>query len=348
MCNLNRDRIPILNDPLNDPWTTIFIALDFIREDMTTFLVPGANQTAIKVVRTDGPWAIGVDEQGEDLVRATACYMNQGWKVQSVQMHSSRDMLEPRMPWKRELRAYDTANSRHQLGASLEPASTRDRGVLDLNHPADWQEIDETEWIVSSPYNEKYHADYFNNMMGGLTTLVNSTVTNLGFTLSNTTAGSNTVHLSHVALYQDTLHVTESPSLAMQAFFTRLSQMAYYDLLRMSALSGEASTIFSSTVLIPIRWNGFIGATIIIAVHLCVIATAAASFLLYTDKSDLGNIWQALSQIVTHDTLLILKRLGRLRDNEVEKIGQAQFPELAGDVILIREEDGEITLRAKY
>lgn len=113
-------------------------------------------------------------------------------------------------------------------------------------------------------------------------------------------------------------------------------------------VSGKATTAFSSSVLIPARWAGFIGATAIVAVHLVVITTVVDLFALHTDKSELGNLWQTLAQVVTTDTVPVLGRAGNLQDEEVDRLIRLQYPELRGDQVLRRETNGQITLRTGH
>ena len=82
----------------------------------------------------------------------------------------------------------------------------------------------------------------------------------------------------HIALIQDTLRLTKSPAIALQALLTRVCQMIYYDRLGRVPVIGSATTGFSTSVLILVRWIGFVGTAIIISTHLCVILITTLLF----------------------------------------------------------------------
>lgn len=278
--------------------------------------------------------------------------MNQDTKVFSVKMKSTQDGPEPEMSWNREQKSYNTASSRQQLGAvSVEVPSPQDHGLLALNHRIEWREVNATQLLdpsdLSNPdilydtYSSHmfYLMSYEIDAVGDTGSLTNRFV----FVSNMSTSEEISVYGTHAALFQQTLHETGSPALTLQALFTRVSQMIYYDSLRRAPPLGLAYAVFSSAALIPVRWYGLFGSAMIIGTHLFATLAAAAVFLLCSDKSELGNMWQALSQVVTDDTLPVLKRASGLRDKDVLKVVRLQFPDLVGDGRLARRKDGDIS-----
>ncbi|TPX11795.1 uncharacterized protein E0L32_007532 [Thyridium curvatum] len=102
-----------------------YMILDFTFHNYSKFNLTDYTQVPATMARTDGPWSIVLDHNGEDLLRTSMCYTNQSSQFLEVQMTSSKDGPEPVTPWRRALNSYDTTKSRSQLGASLEPLSSR-------------------------------------------------------------------------------------------------------------------------------------------------------------------------------------------------------------------------------
>lgn len=182
-------------------------------------------------------------------------------------------------------------------------------------------------------------------MLKGLTT--RSNLHSFMF-LSNSSFDVEAAHVAHVALFQDTLRLTNSPALAVQSLFTRVFQMIYYDYHQEVSSSTLAAAAFSSRVDIPSRWAGFTGVVAIMTVHLFLMAAAAILFCRFTAVSELGNLWQAVSQIITTDTLPVLDHARDMQDKEVGKLVETQYPELMGDSFIRRCYDGRNRLRTRY
>ena len=327
------------------------------------------NRTTGQVARTEGPWAFIADSEGAEMMRVTSCFVNQDFKTASVKMSSVQDGPEPRTSWNREQKTYDTTGSRRQLGVIDPNAASsppQDRGLLVLNNPSDWGRID-VKQLSDPDYDLVNSPTYYSNMMlKSMHWQISSpeqeqlfnTTDNCVF-LSNTTANRDNViaHGAHFALFQETLRETSSPARAMQALFTRVTQMVFYDSLQRSAPRGRASAVFSTPALLPIRRLGLFGSAAIVGAHLCALLAVATLFLLCTDKSDLGQLWQALAHVVTDETLPVLRRAaadGGLRDRDVRELVRSEHPNLVAgsgsgnDAKLARDEDGTVTLRVGY
>jgi hypothetical protein len=95
--------------------------------------------------------------------------------------------------------------------------------------------------------------------------------------------------------------------------------MAYYEQLVKLGTTATASTSFSSTAFIPTQWAGFAVAAVLIAAHFAIVAIATVLFLKYTKSSFIGNYWQAVSQVVSKDTMPILEQADKMKDEEVKR-----------------------------
>ncbi|KAJ6184860.1 hypothetical protein N7519_006161 [Penicillium mononematosum] len=143
---------------------------------------------------------------------------------------------------------------------------------------------------------------------------------NPGILLSKpNTADTSTADQSHTDLFKDVLHDTNSPALALQALITRETQAAYYEHLMREDPTASALTVFSSTTLIPVRWDGFVAGVSIIVVHFIILAVITVLFVIYTTNSMIGNSWQAVAQVVSEDMLTVLDHACKEDDEKVKK-----------------------------
>jgi hypothetical protein len=140
------------------------------------------------------------------------------------------------------------------------------------------------------------------------------------------------------------MRATGSPALATQALLARVCQMAYYEqLVKLEAIA-IASTSFSSTGFIPTQWTGFAIAAVLLAAHFGIVAIATVLFLKYTRSSFIGNYWQAVSQVVSKDTMPILEKADRMKDEEVKRWVKSESLHLRRRSILRYQRDGRIAL----
>lgn len=134
----------------------------------------------------------------------------------------------------------------------------------------------------------------------------------------------NNAYISHTHPFQDTLHDTKSPALALQVLLARITQMVYYeDFLRLDNKSA-ALVSFSSTALIPMKWTGLIAATGLVVIHLTLLVIVTIIYLKCTNESLLGSSWQAISQVISPVTLPILEHADRMNDEDIRRWAKGQ------------------------
>lgn len=126
----------------------------------------------------------------------------------------------------------------------------------------------------------------------------------------------------HISLFLDVLSTTQSPARALQAWLTTLNQMKYYNSVSRFSAKSEATYMFSTAVLVPSRWLGFIAVVAMTAVHVLLTLCIVVWYLLGTDHTMLGNSWQAVAQVVSDKTLPLLKKATNTKDTEVEELIQ--------------------------
>lgn len=337
----------LLEDPLVDPsldseagsfsqdglgfiWSSkesqLFMIFDhIIPRDVAEAGIGSTEGENLSVIRNDGPWVAVSGVSGRETLQATACHINLSPKLFTVHMSSSRDGAEPKNKWDAKTYSYDTQARRHQLGATLESKDLDDRGILALEPRSQWQ--DDSKGIY-----EWYHGLFVVSMLSDGRPSI-------------TLKDGDGAYLADI--FQHTLRATENPALALQAMLTVLSQMLYYEALPKIIPGRAASTAFSSVVLVPARWSGFIGTAVILATHLAIVLIVTTAFLTYTSTSMLGNFWQGVSQVVTEETLPILKQADRMKDKEVAGEANSEKWHMGEIKVLRRREDGRVDLGSK-
>ncbi|KAF9766691.1 hypothetical protein IL306_000866 [Fusarium sp. DS 682] len=331
--------------------STMLMIIDIVSDEALRYGV-GARHTA-KSIREEGPWALISNGSDVDALRVTACLANLLAPAFTIDMNSSWDNLEPKLSWDDEVQKYDTETSRHQLGASLAPGTLKDRGVLTLAPKSQWKEFPLPD--VMGPYSAAW---YFSSSVSKAmsrpepapqTGNVTMERADPGLILSNSVMSLHNTYAyrTHVDLFQDTLRATRSPALATQALMARIYQMAYYEQLLKLSSKAKASTSFSSTDLIPVRWAGFAAATALIVTHFVVIATVTVLFARFTESSMIGNYWQAVSQVFSRDTQQVVEKADRMSDKDVMHWVERESLSLECHGALQYQPDGRIVLRAR-
>ncbi|MBE3041843.1 hypothetical protein IMZ48_04530 [Candidatus Bathyarchaeota archaeon] len=318
--------------------TTPFLLLDVISQE--SFFDRDGNSTA-DTVRGDGPWAVVDNGSGTEALRVTACIANFNAITLGVSIRGSHHQVEPKMPWVEEENRYDTEAVRHQLGASRTPKSHDDRGILSLGPRSKWQQGDYT----TKSYNL---AGFFADTQAVSMPDSYAREGEASILFSPDSSDNLRAHPSHSAVFQDTLSDTKSPALALQAAFARIHQMAYYNKLSLlQKATVKASVSFFTSALLPARYGGFIAAVALVITHLIIVLVVTVLFLKYTRHSLVGNHWQAVSQVVSDQTLPILEQADGSEDREVKGRAKKQTVDLGRPVMLRRRHDGRIVLSTK-
>jgi hypothetical protein len=282
--------------------------------------------TPYRVTNThkDGAWTIIMNGSNTPALRVSSCFTNLVSKTFTVDMDSSWQNSEPRLSWDRKSSSFNTASVRRQLGASLAPDSLNHRGILALNPKSEWKDFD---MGVIDDNNDAFDTYFhFATTFLGLLPPAQQALAapdfpaaDLGILLSKAnTADTSTADQSHTDLFKDILHDTNSPALALQALIARGTQAAYYEHLMREDRIASASTSFSYTALIPVRWDGFVAGVSIIVAHSIILALITLLFVLYTRNSMIGNSWQAVAQVVSEDMLPVLDQACQEKDGEVQ------------------------------
>ncbi|KAM3087020.1 hypothetical protein ACMFMG_001129 [Clarireedia jacksonii] len=357
MCFVNQgDWSALLKDPFVEPTSpnphpgSNYTSKTFMILDVLSMVAiqngVGANHV-VQTTRKDGPWAMVTNGSDVEALRISACVTNLASKAVIADMHSFSDNLEPEISWDHQNGSYNTENVRRQLGASVAPESSKDRGVLVLEPKSQWQTFE-----TNQGSNEDTRATFFSTY---LTVSLPWHQLTSSFSRNNTPSqgvifskfefgGGLSAHLIHASVFQDTLKDTESPALALQVMLARICQMAYYEDLVKQKTREIASTTLSLSASMPMQWVGFTIGTAIIVSHLIIVAIFAAMFIRYTKYSCIGNYWQAVSQVISKDTRPIMEQADKMKDDEIKVWAQNQLLDVKSSTFLRYRQDGRIAL----
>lgn len=312
---------------------------------------------SFRAAGNDGPWAVLKNNRNDEALRVTTCVTEMSYRTFEAKIQSSWDAREPRVTLRRGSpggsSGYNTQALRRQLGATLAPDTFSERGILTLEPRSEWTALNETKFNLVNDTRGKSGQDTPWYFADTLTTALPFQLNDSFVFISNTAPGLRVpsegvmfAHGYHVDVFQDTLNDTKSPALALQAVLTRMTQMMYYDRIGQFDDLRTADTSFATTTFLPVRWKGFVGAMAIIATHLAIVITITILFLKVTEHSHIGGYWQAISQVVTEDTIPILEHRDSMRDKEIK--GCAKDGSLPVNIkqhgILRRREDGRVAL----
>ncbi|KAF2133450.1 hypothetical protein P153DRAFT_381879 [Dothidotthia symphoricarpi CBS 119687] len=246
---------------------------------------------------------------------ASLCFADFTTTEYDVVIHSDQDYTEPELQWNSASQSYSTDDIQRVLGATSE-SSLSLRGIPSLRPAIDWSYSSMKNATQSSIWSSIYTVIKSNFIFLNLGSEFTEGEPTL--VMSSKSTGQS-VHRSHAAIFQDIMKNTNNPALALQAFLTVITQMAYYDFFPQFEVTGRSTHTASSTVVVPMQWVGFIVIMVLLAIHFILILAATILFLTKTKHSLLGNAWQAFAQIASKDVDHTIQYAANTTDNEVQQ-----------------------------
>jgi hypothetical protein len=250
----------------------------------------------------DGPWTTGKTANGTALFQASVCFLSQfAPLLYNVTMSGRAIPSEPTSiaRWQ-TLQGQNGTNFLKQLeaGSSLEA-----RGILGLDileGPSSMASTGDENWDENVSW--RIYTSLFKYSKSGGWTFNNDAISNWFDTVMNWPA-----HPEHSHLLQTVLLKTDDPAQAVQALFFRLYQMIFYDLLPYFTREQSVVTVNVKKVVVPIRWRGLIIIVASAILHLFLMFATLIIFIISTKSSMLGNVWQAVSQIISPETSALVE-----------------------------------------
>ncbi|KAL8346638.1 hypothetical protein RB598_000502 [Gaeumannomyces tritici] len=251
------------------------------------------NQTGFAESNSSGIWQ-SLRFDGSNIgIDITLCFFHPDDRNYQITANSTRDGQEPSPRWwNTRTGEYGSEAARDFLGATLQRRTPEDRGLLRLHPQRNWSAArSKAEEAVQPRTFYNTWSSWVRPQFG--TSISLNTAKPFGFD------GINVPHRSHASLFQNIMANTgNNAALALQALFTTLMQMAYYDLLDDSYVELTSTMLFSQNVIIPNKWTGFLTFCGVFAAHFVIMLVITAAFLNTNRISFLGNAWHAVAQVV--------------------------------------------------
>ena len=230
---------------------------------------------------------------------------------------SLSNRTEPVLGWKpKRLGApYDTVDVRKHLNALTHPVGGR--GVLAL-HPRSWEtslpwladRLPSWEWIWATTCPVTYQTYNFSSVMCLSCAKPGDYATGTSYL---------TTHQALIAVFNDIVRNTRHPALGIQAHYTTLFSMAYYEHAFQFDLNTSAKTVMFEQALAPTAWTGFAIIASVVAVHLVNVALIVLIFIVRAGENMIGNAWTAVAQLRSGDIDPWTSISAGLTDRELER-----------------------------
>ncbi|KAF4876694.1 hypothetical protein CGCSCA1_v003953 [Colletotrichum siamense] len=248
-------------------------------------------------------------------VSVSACFTSLTAIFQNVSISGEDNGGEPSLTWDNAAARYDTEIIQKQYSTQgSDNVSMVSGGSLLLHSKDTWADRNATRLILDSvddslPFMNRGKYDYLTDPSPGGTLR----------TGPKGGGSSRALHYAHSVLFQDTVKATGSLPEALQTVFTITQQMQYYEMMPYFRHKSPVSYIMAEEKLLPVRWLGFGIVIGVITVHFILTTITMVAFLRLTRASWLGNVWMALSQIVSDETKDIIQESTLRSDKEIER-----------------------------
>ncbi|GJC98604.1 hypothetical protein ColKHC_07430 [Colletotrichum higginsianum] len=263
---------------------------------------------------TDGIWARVHLPETNYSMSVSACFTILGAEFLNVSMSSDSNGPEPSLVWDNATAQFNVDVIRNlYLSSGDDASSMSSRGILKLDQ---WEPEAEPDHLRLSaaalrlPFMNQFISDDLRSPEWPCGTLGNDS--------------SRPLHYAHSVLFQDIFQRTGSLAEALQAVLMVTRQMEYYEYapqVRRMWLS-PASYVIAEEMVIPVQWLGFSIVVGMIGVHFVLVFSTASLFLTLTKASWIGNVWMAISQVVSAETEEIIKKATLEGDSRIESMIQ--------------------------
>ncbi|KAI5927257.1 hypothetical protein F4810DRAFT_722429 [Camillea tinctor] len=251
-------------------------------------------------------------------VNASICFSSLDVSMSQVTLQAHGKIDEPTLKFDKNTKQWDTSTVRSQLGTNKSVQDFARRGIFKVETIGD-----------ISPEGSQDKSQPFNSTVAGIATvfLQRALTYDLFLFVDETDYAVALCDYCYkygigvdreiISLLGDVLRFTQRAATAILTSWSVLGQTYFYDLLDLLDVSGEALTVSTANVQIPLHSRGFIAVSIILAVHLASITVITIFYIAKTRYSRQGNLWYAISQIVCHETESILTECNEMKDDGV-------------------------------
>lgn len=318
LCNLGYHYAALAGSPRPDPpqygWPTGLTTahLVFNTTGQLEDLANDPENAELKAMNSSGPvWAkYGRHDASFDV---SMCFFNPLPGDYRVLITSDQSGWDSYIQRDNKTNTYNTTDIRIAYGATRNHTA-KDRNQLQLRPESNWTAA-ESQYAYGIATTNNYLWDKLSRYQDSYTN--DSTSETSMFT--DMPSPPYGVHRHHVAVVQDILQDTQDPALALQAIFTILMQMSYYDFASEFQYSQQGSYTNTLDLMVPSQWTFFGLVLGLLGLHFALLLIALVEFHAKSDMSLLGNAWQAVSQVMSDDTSNLVHHGATQTDREIER-----------------------------
>ena len=336
-------RLPTSSDPYGMTFVVVNVTAGTTQEwirvlgiDGGEFGTFGAGGAAPLFHSNRGEWLDLLFTKNLSLVMSVSmCYASYDTTVLSIDVSSNSNRTEPVANYNLQDQGYDYSSILWQLGQppqGQQTPSLDERGVLSISKRSSWQpgigDYSDSSWLLGAVQL---------NLQGDPVDSVSyetasSTATNITAYLYDTTdqkmAWKGEARISTdpstTLLFQQILLGGGSIAFAIQSLLTTFTGMSYYDQLQQFNSANEINTTSFILVSKPSSVRGIIAVTVVVGVHLLLLAFVLHRFVFRSSISTVGNSWQTIAQVAQGDAMDLVNHAALITDDGVEDVVKAQ------------------------
>ncbi|KAI3567769.1 hypothetical protein IWW34DRAFT_796858 [Fusarium oxysporum f. sp. albedinis] len=206
------------------------------------------------------------------------------FSAQDLEINATRPASfppEPTVLWNTSTATYNSKDVLRQFGAGTSRDSTARRGIFDLA-PRSWQ------WPGQPG------TDDFKKVDSGSF----STTDAITWVASPDIWYRGRVNEAQYSIFTHMARSTANPALALQAYFTTLCAICYYERIIMFDTAAPSSRVSLIKVTRPLGWTAFIIVASVVMLHLLLVLLAILIFRRSGNLSRIQNAWASISQLL--------------------------------------------------
>ncbi|KAH6718441.1 hypothetical protein BKA61DRAFT_302070 [Leptodontidium sp. MPI-SDFR-AT-0119] len=281
-------------------------------------------------------------------VSLTYCFPHFAAIDTEISVNGSTPRTEPTLSKSNDSSVLYTGDALRQLGADGVKRTLNDRGILTLEKSQGWTQATRLETsseryytpggltmaldgsygfgMVSNHFTPPfYHQLGMQEYVSDYQTTTSSPVSGTWGLCTKCMTGMTDgdtfgIHPALSSIFQGALRKSGSIATAIQALFTVVNMMQYYD--RISQFDyGDSNPSISQfeAVIVPRGRLGIMAVTIGLILHISTILSITVIFHLRTKVSFVGQSWHTVAQMQNDTVAQVLDRANMMRDSEVEK-----------------------------
>ncbi|KUJ07126.1 uncharacterized protein LY89DRAFT_789921 [Mollisia scopiformis] len=213
---------------------------------------------------------------------------------------------------------FDATDVLRQLGADGVNRSLNDRGILSLSKDEKWPSYTDTKTSLA------LDGSYGFGMQRNAFSPPHSGKLDSEYLIAYGDAISGTWGLCSGCLQDEndgsSLKASGRVAIALQALFTVVNMMQYYDRLPQFDLEAPISISTFSPKIQPKHRMGLLFVTIGLLIHIATMIAITTIFHFRTKNPFIGQSWHTVAQLQNENMIPILEKASLMRDNEVESM----------------------------